>query len=189
MEIVGTPLSAVNRIVATGKTQGVFNGFCGAESGNVPGVHRGAGDAAAGDRAAAGGGGEGPAADPPEPRGRAAAAGRVALSSAVPVRAVVLALCTVLLGADVSPEPARVAAARERSGAKLARALEAAGVPHPRALLLRVFKDERVLEMWAAAAPGGPFVHVGDQRSARRRAARARRRGRGTGRCRRGCTG
>jgi murein L,D-transpeptidase YafK len=73
-----------------------------------------------------------------------------------------LALCTVLLGADVPPEPARVVAARARSGPKLARALEAAGVPHPRALLLRVFKDERVLEMWAAAAPGGSFVHVGD---------------------------
>jgi len=80
----------------------------------------------------------------------------------VPVRAAVLALCTVLLGADVPPEPARVAAARERSGPRLARALEAAGVPHPRALLLRVFKDERALELWAASAPGGPFVHVGD---------------------------
>jgi murein L,D-transpeptidase YafK len=68
----------------------------------------------------------------------------------------------VLLGADVPPEPARVVAARARSGPKLARALEAAGVPHPHALLLRVFKDERVLEMWIAATPGGPFVHVGD---------------------------
>jgi len=36
VEVVGTPLSAVNKIIATGKTQGVFNGFCGAESGNVP---------------------------------------------------------------------------------------------------------------------------------------------------------
>ncbi len=36
VEIVGTPLSAVNRILATGKKQGIFNGFCGAESGNVP---------------------------------------------------------------------------------------------------------------------------------------------------------
>ncbi len=36
VEIVGTPLSAVNRIQATGRKQGVFNGFCGAESGNVP---------------------------------------------------------------------------------------------------------------------------------------------------------
>jgi len=73
-----------------------------------------------------------------------------------------LALSTVLLGADVPAEPARVVAARARSGAKLAKALEVAGIPHPRALLLRVFKDERVLELWAAAAAGGPFVHVGD---------------------------
>jgi hypothetical protein len=36
VEVVGTPLSAVSKIVATGRTQGVFNGFCGAESGNVP---------------------------------------------------------------------------------------------------------------------------------------------------------
>jgi TldD protein len=36
VEIVGTPLSAMNKIMATGKTAGVFNGFCGAESGNVP---------------------------------------------------------------------------------------------------------------------------------------------------------
>ena len=36
VEVVGTPLSAVNKIMATGKTPGVFNGFCGAESGNVP---------------------------------------------------------------------------------------------------------------------------------------------------------
>ena len=36
VEMVGTPLSSMNRIVATGKTSGVFNGFCGAESGAVP---------------------------------------------------------------------------------------------------------------------------------------------------------
>jgi TldD protein len=36
VEIVGTPLSSINKIVATGKAHGVFNGFCGAESGNVP---------------------------------------------------------------------------------------------------------------------------------------------------------
>ncbi len=36
VEIVGTPLSSINRVLATGKTHGVFNGFCGAESGNVP---------------------------------------------------------------------------------------------------------------------------------------------------------
>ena len=81
----------------------------------------------------------------------------------MPVRAVALALCTVLMAADVPPEPARVAGARARTGPRLdANALEAAGVPHPRALLLRVFKEERVLEMWAAASPEGPFVHVGD---------------------------
>ena len=36
VEIVGTPLSSINRVMATGKRHGVFNGFCGAESGNVP---------------------------------------------------------------------------------------------------------------------------------------------------------
>ena len=36
VEIVGTPLSSINRVMATGKKEGVFNGFCGAESGMVP---------------------------------------------------------------------------------------------------------------------------------------------------------
>jgi predicted Zn-dependent protease len=36
VEIVGTPLSSVNRVLATGTTAGVFNGYCGAESGMVP---------------------------------------------------------------------------------------------------------------------------------------------------------
>lgn len=36
VEIVGTPLSSVNRVMATGQREGVFNGFCGAESGMVP---------------------------------------------------------------------------------------------------------------------------------------------------------
>jgi predicted Zn-dependent protease len=35
-EIVGTPLSSINRIVATGDRYDVFNGYCGAESGMVP---------------------------------------------------------------------------------------------------------------------------------------------------------
>jgi len=82
----------------------------------------------------------------------------------VPVRAAALALCTLLIGGDVPSEPARVAAARARAGPRVARLLESAGVPHPRALLLRVFKAEGVLEMWAAGAPEGPFVHVGDHR-------------------------
>lgn len=33
---VGTPLTTVSRIIATSDTEGVFNGFCGAESGFVP---------------------------------------------------------------------------------------------------------------------------------------------------------
>ena len=36
VEIVGTPLVSINKIVATGDDYAVFNGFCGAESGYVP---------------------------------------------------------------------------------------------------------------------------------------------------------
>ncbi len=36
VELVGTPLASINRILATGDTARVFNGFCGAESGYVP---------------------------------------------------------------------------------------------------------------------------------------------------------
>jgi predicted Zn-dependent protease len=36
VEMVGTPLTTVSRIVAASDTAGVFNGFCGAESGFVP---------------------------------------------------------------------------------------------------------------------------------------------------------
>mgnify|MGYP001491508205 CR=1 FL=1 len=36
LEIIGTPLTVVNNILATGKDYGVFNGHCGAESGWVP---------------------------------------------------------------------------------------------------------------------------------------------------------
>ena len=36
VEIVGTPLSSINKIVATGDDTRVFNGYCGAESGYVP---------------------------------------------------------------------------------------------------------------------------------------------------------
>lgn len=35
-DIVGTPLASFARIVATGDKPGVFNGYCGAESGSVP---------------------------------------------------------------------------------------------------------------------------------------------------------
>src|SRR5262249_26960337 len=36
VEMVGTPLTSINKIVATSDRVGVFNGFCGAESGFVP---------------------------------------------------------------------------------------------------------------------------------------------------------
>jgi TldD protein len=36
VDIVGTPLAALTKIVATGDTPEVFNGYCGAESGSVP---------------------------------------------------------------------------------------------------------------------------------------------------------
>jgi predicted Zn-dependent protease len=36
IDIVGTPLAALNRILLTGEKQDVFNGICGAESGQVP---------------------------------------------------------------------------------------------------------------------------------------------------------
>ena len=36
VEMVGTPLATVSRIIATSDSQGVFNGYCGAESGFVP---------------------------------------------------------------------------------------------------------------------------------------------------------
>jgi predicted Zn-dependent protease len=36
VELVGTPLASINKVLATGDTVRVFNGFCGAESGYVP---------------------------------------------------------------------------------------------------------------------------------------------------------
>jgi hypothetical protein len=36
VELVGTPLASVNKVLATSDTSRVFNGFCGAESGFVP---------------------------------------------------------------------------------------------------------------------------------------------------------
>jgi predicted Zn-dependent protease len=36
VEMVGTPLTSINKIVATGDVPEVFNGYCGAESGYVP---------------------------------------------------------------------------------------------------------------------------------------------------------
>jgi len=36
VDLIGTPLSTLDRIVAAGDDAGVFNGYCGAESGYVP---------------------------------------------------------------------------------------------------------------------------------------------------------
>ena len=36
VEIVGTPLSSINKVMAASEESGVFNGYCGAESGYVP---------------------------------------------------------------------------------------------------------------------------------------------------------
>lgn len=36
VELVGTPLSSINKIVAASDAPGIFNGYCGAESGYVP---------------------------------------------------------------------------------------------------------------------------------------------------------
>lgn len=36
VDIVGTPLASLNRILLTGDKTEVFNGICGAESGSVP---------------------------------------------------------------------------------------------------------------------------------------------------------
>jgi TldD protein len=36
IDLVGTPLSALGNVIATGDDPGVFNGYCGAESGSVP---------------------------------------------------------------------------------------------------------------------------------------------------------
>jgi predicted Zn-dependent protease len=36
VELIGTPLASINRILATGDAPRVFNGYCGAESGYVP---------------------------------------------------------------------------------------------------------------------------------------------------------
>jgi hypothetical protein len=36
VEIVGTPIASINKIIATSDQVSIFNGYCGAESGYVP---------------------------------------------------------------------------------------------------------------------------------------------------------
>jgi murein L,D-transpeptidase YafK len=52
---------------------------------------------------------------------------------------------------------ARVAAARAHQGAALDRLFEKAGVPYPAPLVVRGFKEEGVLELWAAPTQAGPY--------------------------------
>ena len=82
VEMVGTPLSSINKIMATGKTAGRLQRLLRRRERQRAGLHRGSGDAAAGDRAAAGGGGEGPAAAASQPGDRARPARPDALSGA-----------------------------------------------------------------------------------------------------------
>ena len=55
---------------------------------------------------------------------------------------------------------ARVAAARVHQGVALDRLFEKAGVPYPAPLVVRGFKEEGVLELWAAPTPGGPYQKI-----------------------------
>ena len=36
LDLVGTPLDALSKVIATGDKPGAFNGWCGAESGSIP---------------------------------------------------------------------------------------------------------------------------------------------------------
>ncbi len=36
VQLIGTPLTTLNEVVAGGGTVSIFNGFCGAESGHIP---------------------------------------------------------------------------------------------------------------------------------------------------------
>jgi hypothetical protein len=68
VSIVGTPLAAMKRILATGDKSEVFNGECGAESGIDSGERGGPGHAAERDGNAEAGAGHGAAADPAHPQ-------------------------------------------------------------------------------------------------------------------------
>ena len=69
VEIVGTPLSSMNRIIGHGPQAGHLQRLLRSGERERAGVHGGAGGAAAGDRAAARGGGQGPPAHPAQPDG------------------------------------------------------------------------------------------------------------------------
>lgn len=56
----------------------------------------------------------------------------------------------------------RVRAASERVGARMAERFEAAGLPYPTDVLFRVFKTERLLEVWGLDPATGRYVLVRD---------------------------
>jgi murein L,D-transpeptidase YafK len=66
------------------------------------------------------------------------------------------ALATVIVLAAAPPEPERVAAARAAKGALVRDLFRQAGAAYPpKHVLLRAFKHEGVLEVWAAVPPAG----------------------------------
>lgn len=95
---------------------------------------------------------------------------RLALRSTIPAFALLAAGAVVLAGsarqvpegplAQAQHRYARVAAARAHQGAALDRLFEKAGVSYPAPLVVRAFKEEGVLELWAAPAVAGPYRQV-----------------------------
>ena len=80
------------------------------------------------------------------------------LRSAVAIAALVAA-CS--FGSDAKPEPPRAAAARKQVEPTVRALFAAAKAPYPPGpLLLRAFKQEAVLELWAEPKPGGRYVTI-----------------------------
>lgn len=58
-------------------------------------------------------------------------------------------------------EPERVAKARKSAGQKVAKRCKSAGLPYPPTeLLLRAFKDEKVLEIWGNSGAGAAMTKI-----------------------------
>ena len=70
-------------------------------------------------------------------------------------------LACLLIAPAAFAEPVRVAAARKRAGPAVRAIFEKAGATYPAAaLLLRAFKLEGELELWAAPERGAPYVKL-----------------------------
>ena len=71
------------------------------------------------------------------------------------------ALASSMAAGTAANEPPRVRAARARALPAIHRAFESAGASYPpRALLIRAFKREALLELWAGPVASGPYVKV-----------------------------